>query len=241
MSLTKLADDTHHSEVTRRTELTNALTFPTGLLTVLLGVIGTMLSIIIPPLDSFERALIVICFLSAAPVIFSAYYLIRARIAHVYDYPANIRDIRVWHDSIVNSQYSVKEADAQLKSFLFEEYVKCASKNAQNNDARSAQIFRANQGLVVLIAMVALAGIPFLAIKIDRAGLPDTLAKSTLVNETNNGSCNYAGRNSASQASRGSPAGPAAAPHETHSRKHRAAKNQVSALAHEAVPASCAN
>lgn len=93
---------------------------------------------------------------------------VRARIAHTYFYPAKISDIASWHASVVSSGRDVEETERLLDGYLPDEYVKCGSHNSDNNDARAAQLFRANQALVVMLILVAAAGIPYIGLSLNR-------------------------------------------------------------------------
>lgn len=231
-----LARQTQLAEIDRRVELTNSLAFPTGLLALLIGAIGTMLTVVSIPLSAMEIALCLLAVAGTALACGATLFLVKARIAHTYVYPANINDIRDWYDKIVSLNYSLVEAENHLNKFLYEENVKCAGINSFNNDRRSAQIFRANQFLVGLIIITALCGVPFIYLKITDEDLHKANTDTTVIESMIDEGSIDGRRQDTCAADGGSSANPTATSHKTYPGKHGATKNQVKRTARVATP-----
>ena len=173
VKMLELAREAHVAELQRKQELTDALSFPAGLLAALTAALMTMVTSISLPLSAWETALLFLAALAVVPGIYALFYLARARLAHIYFYPAKISAVRDWRDSVLATGRSDDQTDELIDRYLLDEYVKCASHNSDNNDLRSAQIFAANQGLLAMLVLVALAGLPFLLNRVQESHLPE--------------------------------------------------------------------
>jgi len=162
--------DSYKFELERKDKLSNSLTLPVGVLTIigsLLGLLSKDFSFRDENLSWFFGVPIVVgavLFAIAAVLIILAYYHYR------YDYVPTPRDIRE-HEEKLRSYYeatldgdkalAAQRATEYMATMISKLYEEAVYVNAKNNDTKSAYMHNASSFLIGSLAFVMLAVVPY--------------------------------------------------------------------------------
>jgi len=158
---------THYErELTRKTELTAALSIPLGIISVLVGALVVMAKELHLPLSPLELLQGTAIGLGALASLFSTYFLVRSLYHFAYGYVATPLEIQQYQARLVAFHVSegMLPADAKNLSeeetldYIDSEYAKYADRNAKNNDIKSTFLHQANGAMIAAVLCAAVAG-----------------------------------------------------------------------------------
>lgn len=159
--------DRYDFELERKEKLTDALTLPIGVLTVLGSVLGAMARSFSYKFPILTRMFV--SFLVADIVAFAVCLLYLARAYHrqTYVYLPTLkslyqakRELREYYEA---SGMPAEEAAEEFTENLEKRIIAAADANTENNDRRSSLLYRSRIVLFVILVLTALAALPFVA------------------------------------------------------------------------------
>lgn len=166
MSLREFYKDHYERELTRKTELTAALSIPVGIVSVLVGALVVMAKELHLPLSSLEVLQGTAIGLAALASLVSTYFLVRSLYNFAYGYVATPLEIQqyqtrltAFHEGQGMLLPDAKAlADEETLEYVDGEYAKYAERNAKNNDIKSTFLHQANGAMIVAVLCAAVAG-----------------------------------------------------------------------------------
>ena len=174
-------------ELTRKTDLTAALSVPVGILSLLIGGLILMAKELHLPLSLCERLIAAGIVASAFALVVSTYFLFRSLHNFAYGYIATPLEIQqyqagllAFHEGAGMSPPDARKlAEEETLDYVDSEYAKYADRNAKNNDIKSSFLHRANGAM---IAAVVLSGVAGLAYVCNSVGSPTSVSKVEVIN-----------------------------------------------------------
>lgn len=154
-------------ELTRKEQLTASLGLPVGIL----GGLGSLLALMARSCSYQDRVLNVL-FLVPFVAAVAAFGGCLWQLAHAYHrqkyiYLPLLRDIEETREEFLSLADAIPGGEAEIIGEFERRFrrriIDAADRNTENNDRRSSSLFWARVWLFVLLALVALAGIPYIA------------------------------------------------------------------------------
>ncbi len=167
MDRIKFYERLYFAELRRKEELRGALSLPTGVLTLLGGVVVVYLGEIVEGfatglgIDLALVVLSVLSFLLIASFVMTALHLLASHHNYTYDYVPYATDIEQAYQEFVDHYDSREEADAQFEASVLSSLVAAHRKNAFNNDSKSTKLHKANRTLIYCLLLALLCSIPY--------------------------------------------------------------------------------
>lgn len=156
----------YFSEIERKQHLTNALTVPTGIATILGGIIAYYVRTFDwQDVDAIGVVFIVLLFVSVLLLGLMIYHLGKSYRRKPYSYLAYANELKAHYDMLVAEAGEAPTAKALAES-IFEEHVNnqlaaYAMSNANHNEQREADLVRSHRYMVATLIFLALCAIPF--------------------------------------------------------------------------------
>lgn len=187
MSLRKFYKSHYVLEVTRKTDLTAALSLPVGILSLVVGALVVMAKELHFPLNVGEQVQLVVIVISAFACTMSGYFLFRSLYNYEYGYAPTPLQLKEYKESLVkfhqsngHSQLVANNlAETETLDYIDAEYAKNADRNATNNDVKSAFLHRANGAIIAAGLCGAIAGVAYVFNSISS---PQPIQKIELIN-----------------------------------------------------------
>lgn len=156
-------------ELTRKTDLTSALTVPVGILSLLIGGLIIMAKELHVPLSSTEKTVAVAIAASAISLVVSTYFLVRSLYNFAYGYIATPLEIQQYQADLIafhegagmSSPDAKKTAEEEALDYVDSEYAKYADRNSKNNDIKSTFLHRANSAMIAAVVFAGVAGVAY--------------------------------------------------------------------------------
>ena len=156
----------YERELTRKTELTAALSIPVGIVSLLVGSLLVMAKELRLPHAQLELVQGAAIALSALASLASTYFLIRSLHNFAYGYVATPLEIQQYQASLtafhesegMASPDAKKLAEEETLEYVDSEYAKYADRNAKNNDIKSTFLHQANSAMIAAVLFAAVAG-----------------------------------------------------------------------------------
>jgi hypothetical protein len=149
-------------ELERKAQITNSLSIPVGVLSLLCGVLGFYVSDFHFSLQPIPLVFPFLLLCSAIVIVLTVYFLFRSYWSYTYRYISNPdelltfqKDLEKYYQSIGNNN-PVDHALTEFEETLIRKYSNSATQNAINNDNKSSYLHKANSSLVWLVALVFL-------------------------------------------------------------------------------------
>jgi hypothetical protein len=159
--------DRYDFELERKERLTEALTLPIGVLTVLGSVVGAMaqsftykfpiLTWIFVPFVVVDILAFAVCLLYLARAYHSQTYIYLPTLKSLYQAK---RELREFYEA---SSMPVEDAVQEFTENLERRIIAAADANTENNDRRSSLLYRSRIVLFLILVLTALAALPFVA------------------------------------------------------------------------------
>lgn len=187
MSLREFYKSHYALEVTRKTDLTAALSLPAGLLTLLVGALVAMAKELHLPLGVVEQIQLVAIVLSGCACASAGYLLFRSLHNYEYGYAPTPLQLREYKEKLTEFHQSgglplpeaIKLAETEALNYIDAEYAKNADRNATNNDIKSAFLHRSNKAIIAAVLFGAIAGIAYV---INSVFSPQPVQKIEVIN-----------------------------------------------------------
>lgn len=170
-------------EVARKNDLTNALSLPLGILSLLIGGLAVVAQNIHVPLSNIAVLQLALMTVAAAFILLSAYFLVRSYYNYEYGYAPTPLEIKTFKGGLVTYYVAIGEtpaaaiqkADQEALEHVEAEYAAHADRNAKNNNRKSSFIHNANGALIGAIISTLAVGVTYLAISIRTASEPQKI------------------------------------------------------------------
>jgi uncharacterized membrane protein YeaQ/YmgE (transglycosylase-associated protein family) len=171
MSLGNTYKELYEFELSRKGDLTSALSLPTGVVSVVIGALVFMARELHPPFGWLEQIQLGLIGIAAAACVFVIGNLCNSLYNFAYGYlptPGHLKDYRdqlsAFHVGQGRSPIdAAAQAEIETLEYIDEQYVVNADRNLANNDVKSAALHNAHTSLIVSIVFTMLAGGFFVA------------------------------------------------------------------------------
>lgn len=170
-------------ELERKDRLTEALTLPVGVLTVLGSVLGALAQAFEYDDNLSTQIFVVIGVLEVIAFTTCLCYLVRAYHAQEYVYLPTLRELADSKHELLDFfemiEGTKEDAFADITRSLEARIIEAADSNTANNDRRSFLLYRGRIALFVVLFLTMLAGITFVASQASQARveMPQELPK----------------------------------------------------------------
>lgn len=167
MDRLKFYETLYATELKRKEELRTALTLPTGILTVLGGVIAIYLREIGSAIaagagtSGSTAALGVFVFLLIISFLVTVGHLLSSYHDYTYDYVPYATDLEQAYQEYVDHFDTLEEADSEFEASVLASLISAQRKNAFNNDSKSSKLHEANQTLVYCLVLALICSVPY--------------------------------------------------------------------------------
>lgn len=151
-------------ELQRRSDLTNSLSIPIGIVSIIAGAVFYIIRQISYPFSGLELPEVIFVSVSTAFLLVSIYLLFRSYFNYAYGYIPTAQQLEDWRISLTeyykrNSCANPKsQADTDLTEFLSSKFAKHAHRNTINNDRKSTYLHNANLFIILSLIAVLCAG-----------------------------------------------------------------------------------
>lgn len=170
MSLRDYYKDHYCLEATRRHELTNSLSLPLGILSLLIGGLVVMAQAIHSPLDGAAILQLALIGIAVIVVLATAYFLGRSYYSNYeYGYAPTAQEMMDFKATLISYYTAIGEsqdiaegkAEAEAIEHLDSQYAIHADRNHQNNNRKSYFVYMANGTLIASTISTLIAGAAF--------------------------------------------------------------------------------
>lgn len=177
MKLRDYYSDHYSREATRRNELTNSLSLPLGILSLLIGGLVVMAQTIHLPIGAIALLQLALIGIAVLFVLATAYFLGRSYYSNYeYGYAPTAQEIKDFKAKLVTYYTSIgdtpdvaeSKAETEAIEHLDSQHAIHADRNHQNNNRKSYFIYMANGTLIAAIASTLVAGSAFFYTSISR-------------------------------------------------------------------------
>lgn len=155
-------------EISRRHQLTSALSIPIGIVAILGGVLAFFLQNIKPSFSPSSLVLTILLVLAVYFVIRTIYFIIKSYHNYTYGYVATPKQLMEYYKQLIEYYKSIgsstDEADKELELQINDQYAHYASQNTRNNDSKSEYLHKANSNLIYSLVLVTVCAGPYLFI-----------------------------------------------------------------------------
>lgn len=170
MSIRDYYKDHYCLEASRRSDLTNALALPLGVLSLLIGALVVVAQSIRVPLTPLALAQIALMTVASGLVLLTAYFLSRSYYNYDYGYMPSASTMKKFKDDLVvyylalgdSDVVAAEKAEKEALEHLDSQYAEHAHRNHQNNNKKSSYIHKANGALIGATVSTLLVGFLFL-------------------------------------------------------------------------------
>lgn len=155
--------EAYYYELSRKAELSNDLTLPVGVVTVMLSSVAYLMQKADSVKGTIPFFLMLLGFtVMVVSVMACIYFLIRSYYNYSYEYFASTivvekhyNDLKLYYESISESS---KKADEHFEQYMIDTYCKCIDTNIKKNDKKSDFLHNARTSMVIALiaAMVTL-------------------------------------------------------------------------------------
>lgn len=187
MSLSDTYKDLYEFELKRKTELTSALSLPTGIVSLLIGGLAVMARELHLPLGALQWWQLAAMAVSAVTCAFAVGYLFKSLFNFAYGYLPTPGQLKEYTDKLASyyvqtgatSDDARKLAETEALQYIDEQYVANADRNTANNDIKSAALHAAHLSTILGVLFTTVAGAFFVAASI---AAPKAVPKIEVVN-----------------------------------------------------------
>ncbi|MGB4765335.1 MAG: hypothetical protein WBH09_00315 [Rugosibacter sp.] len=153
-------------EATRKGELTNALSLPLGILSLLIGGLTVVAKEIHLPLNNVSVLLLALIAAAAIFILRAVYFLIRSYYNYEYGHVPTPLEIKTYKEGLIayyvslgdSTEDAIKKADSEALQHIDSEYAAHADRNAKNNNRKSSFIHNANSSIIGAIIFTFAVG-----------------------------------------------------------------------------------
>lgn len=188
-------------EATRRNELTNALSIPLGILSLLIGGLTVIARGIHLPLSSTSILLLALMTVAVVFILRTVYFLIRSYYNYEYGYAPTPLEIKTYKEELIayylalgeSPDAAIQKAESEALQHVDAEYAAHADRNAKNNNRKSSFMHNANSALIGAIIFTLPIVATYLVTSIRTVPEPQkveivNLKETTMTEQTSNSS-----------------------------------------------------
>jgi hypothetical protein len=174
MNFSEEIRESYYEQLRRKNELTNALTIPIGVVSVVGGVLFFVLGNITVPFSNFEILQIGLSVGSGVFLMASIYFLCRSYWSCEYGYLPTPKELLQWRTDLVEHHQkhqpalSTREVDDRVAEEFLRYYADNAHINVLNNDKRSLFLYKANGVIICAVVIGLVAGASSIVGSFDR-------------------------------------------------------------------------
>lgn len=219
MSLSEFYKCQYELEITRKTDLTAALSIPVGVLSLLVGALVLMAKDLHAPLSGWDKWTLAAIGSSAFACLVAGYYLFRAHSGLSYEFLPNasamqthFHELVAFHETSGRSKPdAAAEAERETLTYIDDQHARNAALNNETNHVKSGHLHRGNLALMVAVAIAVVAGTLYVINSVSTATAVQHVEVVNIKEAPSNGISSPAKR-SEPLAGSSSPADPAAKP-----------------------------
>jgi hypothetical protein len=187
MSLRDLYQQHYFHENERRDQINNSIAIPLGIVSVVSSAFVVVAKEIDSPFDDSEKFQIFFLIITSIAIVSAVFFLIKAYWGYGYGHVPRGNELRKYRDEL--KAYYVgtgkPEDDARVISeeealdYMDSQYASNAEKNAENNDIKSFNLFRANGFIFSSIVILVISAVPYVINSIQQ---PNEVQKFEITN-----------------------------------------------------------
>lgn len=187
MNLREFYQTHYFHETDRRDQINNSLTIPLGVISLVSGAFLVIAKEIEYPFNSSEIIQLHFLGLTALTLTLAAVFMGRAYWGYGYAYMPRTEEIRQYCESLkkhyLSLNYSVADAtnlaDEETLQYVDSQYSVNAERNAENNDIKSANLFKANGFTMASVVFLVISAVPYVVNSIEE---PSEVQKVQITN-----------------------------------------------------------
>lgn len=187
MSLRELYQTHYFYETDRRDQINNSLTIPLGVISLVSGAFLVIAKEIDYPFNTSETIQLHLLGITAVTLILAAIFMGRAYWGYGYAHMPRAEEIRQYCESLkihyISQNYTVddanKLADEETLEYVDSQYSVNAERNAENNDIKSANLFKANGFTMASVVFLVISAVPYVINSIEE---PSEIQKVKITN-----------------------------------------------------------
>ena len=187
MSLRELYQQHYFHEAERRDQINNSIAIPLGIVSVVSGAFVVVAKEIDSPFDCSEKLQLFFLVVTGIAIVGAVFFLVKAYWGYGYGHVPRANELKKYRDDLKNYYVSIgkSEDDARVLSeeealdYIDSEYASNAEKNAENNDKKSANLFKANGFTIASIVFLVLSAVPYIINSIQQ---PNEVQKFEITN-----------------------------------------------------------
>jgi hypothetical protein len=168
-TLREFYKEQYQQEAARRQALMGSLTFPLGILTLVVGAQSIVVKSITAPLDGLAWMEIVLMALSGAQILVASGFLIRAYFGYKYGYIPTASELQKYSSDLadyyvrkgMSPDNSQTRSEAETLAYIDTQFAVVAGNNSKNNDAKTRYLFFANAALIGSIIFFIIGSLPY--------------------------------------------------------------------------------
>ncbi|MCR6660171.1 MAG: hypothetical protein NVV72_12830 [Asticcacaulis sp.] len=170
----KIYQEHYFKEFERKNSIETSISIPIGILIALTGALVTIISKTTS--DNIFTSIFFISFscISFIALIVSGLLIYRANFSYDNKHLTFLINVSSYRTSIFNDSINYgksiedanKEADSKTLEYIYSEYAICASHNAENNDKKSMDLYRAKNSLLLSLIFVSFTSAPYICTKL---------------------------------------------------------------------------
>lgn len=187
MSLREFYQTHYFHEADRRDQINNSLTIPLGVISLVSGAFSVIAKEIDYPFNTSEIIQLHFLGLTAVALILAAVFMGRAYWGYGYAHMPRTEEIRQYGESLkkhyISQNYSeddaTKQADEETLQYIDSQYSVNTEQNAENNDIKSANLFKANGFTMASVVFLVISAAPYVINSIEE---PNEVQKVLITN-----------------------------------------------------------
>ncbi|WP_041361944.1 hypothetical protein [Methylovorus sp. MP688] len=187
MSLRELYQTHYFYETDRRDQINNSLTIPLGVISLVSGAFLVIAREIDYPFNISETIQLYLLGLTAVSLILAAIFMGRAYWGYGYAHMPRAEEIRQYCENLkihyISQNYTIddanKLADEETLEYVESQYSVNAELNAENNDIKSANLFKANGFTMASVVFLVISAVPYVINSIEE---PSEIQKVKITN-----------------------------------------------------------
>ena len=187
MSLREFYQTHYFHETDRRDQINNSLTIPLGVISLVSGAFLVIAKEIDFPFNASEIIQLHFLGLTAITLILAAIFMGRAYWGYGYAHMPRTEEIRQYFENLKNYYLSLnysennasEQANAEALEYVGSQYFANAEKNAENNDIKSANLFKANGFTMASVVFLVISATPYVINSIEE---PSEVQKVEITN-----------------------------------------------------------
>lgn len=185
--LRELYQQHYFHETERRDQINNSLAIPLGIISIVSGAFVVVAKELDYPFDISEKFQIALLLLTAISITLAAFFLVRSYWGYGYGHMPRADELKKYHTELLDHYISTGKTKIDAESlahdevleYIDSEYANNATKNAENNDKKSANLFKASGLTILSVGLLVFSAAPYVINSIIQ---PSEVQKIELIN-----------------------------------------------------------